>query len=278
MAKYDLNIGAPVRCEDGACGRLTKVVIDVYTERITDVVVEKGLLLSTDRVIPIAKVEHADEDGVQLSLSADELAAYPEYREVEYTEPSAGARAGKYDRGDVRCYNGTYSQACETPVVPSVRHTVHPGLDSDRGFVGRGTRVLNPEGEVATVDHVLVDPESGEITHLVLRRGLFPKYPILSIKDVDEFGDDVVTVNLSEEQIEALPHYRRRSAEDIEAELTDRYAKSSQEFDDVEVSVEGGIAHLSGTVPDVEAKRHAEAIARAAPGIIDVENDLESDE
>jgi uncharacterized protein YrrD len=274
MAKYDLNIGARVNCQDRACDRLAKVVIDVYTRRITDLVVEKGLLLSTDRIIPIDKVDHSDQDAVELSLSVDEMAEYPEYRDVEYTEPSAGARGGAYERGDVRCYNTTYEYACTNPVVPTVQHEVHPGLDSARGIVGRGTPVINPQARVARVDHVLVDPESDEITHLVLRRGLIPKYAILSIEDVDEFGGDVVTVNLSEDQIEALPQYRRRSGEDIEAELRDRYAKASREFDGVEVSVDGGIVHLAGQAPDVAAKRHAEAIARSVPGVIDVDNQI----
>ena len=278
MVKQNLNIGATVRCQDGACGRLDKVVIDVHTQRITDLVVKKGLLLSTDRVIPIDKVEHADAEEVRLSLSAGELAEYPEYREIEYTEPSPGAQAGAYDRGEVRCYNATYTYACDTPVVPSVRHRIHPGLDADRAVVERGTRVLNEHGEVARVDHVLVDPEEDEVTHLVLRRGLIPRYYILPIDQVDQLGTDVITISLSVDQIEALPGYHRRGADDIAADLRDRYRESSPDFDEVAVSVEGDIVQLCGTVPDQSTKHHAEAIARSVPGVIDVDNQLESSE
>jgi uncharacterized protein YrrD len=275
MAKYDLSIGATVRCKSGACGRLAKVVVDVYTQRITDLIVEKRLPLSADRVVPIDTVEGANKDEIYLSLSAEQLEEYPEYRDVEYTEPSPGAQAGAYDWGDVRCYNTSYTYACETPVVPKVRHEVHSGLDADKAVVERGTRVLNAQGEVARVDHVLVDPESDKITHLVLRRGLVPRYPILPVDQVHEFGDHAVTVSLSEAQIEALPHYRRRSARDLVAELQDHYAKSSREFDQVRASADGGIVQLAGSVPDAAAKRHAEAIARSVPGVIDVVNRIE---
>jgi sporulation protein YlmC with PRC-barrel domain len=275
MARYDLNIGATVHCEGDVCGRLAKVVVDTYTQRITDLIVAGRLPLSTDRVVPIDAVERADNDDVHLSLSTDELKAYPEYRDVEYTEPSSGVQEGAYQRGDVRCYNMTYTYACEMPVVPRVRHEVQAGVDADRVVIGRGMRVLNAHGEVARVDHVLIDPENDEITHLVLRRGLVPRYPILPIEEVDEFGDEVVTVDLSEEQVESLPHYRRRSSQDLVAELRDRYAKSSREFDRVEISAEGGIVQLGGAVPDPKGKRHAEAIARSVPGVIDVENRID---
>lgn len=272
MVKYDLNVGATVHCEDRVCGRLAKVVVDVYTRRITDLIVGGRLPFSPDRVVPVGTVERASKDEVHLELSADELEAYPEYREVEYTEPSPDAPAGVYEKGDVRCYNATYSYACEMPVVPKVRHEVHAGLDANRAVVERGTRVLNAQGEVARVDHVLVNPEDGKITHLVLRRGLVPRYPILPIEEINEFGDQVVTVDLSEEQIEALPQYRRRRSQDLVAELRDRYVKSSREFDRVQISAEGGIVQLDGSVPDAPARRHAEAIARSVPGVIDVEN------
>lgn len=273
MAEHDLNIGATVHCKDGICGRVAKVVVDVHSERITDVVVARRLPFSPDRVVPIDAVERTNEDEVYLSLSAEELDAHPEYREVEYTQPSAGV----YESGDVRCYNNTYTYACDLPVVPRVRHETHPGVDADRAVVGRGTRVLNAQGEVARVDHVLIDPESDKITHLVLRRGLVPRYPILPIEEVDEFGDEVVTVNLTEEAIEALPRYQRRRSQDLVAELRDRYAKSSREFDRVEISAEGGIVQLGGSVSEAKSKRHAEAVARSVPGVIDVENQIEVD-
>jgi osmotically-inducible protein OsmY len=127
------------------------------------------------------------------------------------------------------------------------------------------------------VDHVLVSPESGRITHLVLRKGLLPYYPILPISAVRTVSEQALTVDLPDEQIEGLPRYRSRGPEDIEAELLDRMDGLGFNLNQIDVSAEDGVVRLKGWVPHVAAKRHAEAIARSMEGVIDVENELDTD-
>jgi osmotically-inducible protein OsmY len=141
---------------------------------------------------------------------------------------------------------------------------------------GRSTR-----GEIGQVDHLLVDPESGEVSHLVIRRGLLSYFPVLSIDRVEEVSDEAVTVSLTDEKLRALPRYKRRNAEDIEAELRDQLQESAQtssrlDFSGVEVSAEAGVVRLTGWVPSTAAKRRAEAIARSIEGVVDVQNELDT--
>jgi osmotically-inducible protein OsmY len=256
---------------------LHKVVVDPHTQRVTDLIVEKGFLLTTDRILPVDLVDHTSNGDVHLAISGDSLEAYPEYREVEFKEPAPGVKAGVYDRRDIRCWPSAYRMACPEPVVPMVKKRIHEGVDADLAVVERGTPVKNAHGTVAEVDHVLVDAESGEITHLVVRKGLIPYYPIVPVSEVEAVSDRAVTVDLPEEEIDGLARYRNRDGDDIRAEVRDRLTGLGFELDLIQIDVDGSIVTLRGWVPSVAAKRHAEAIARAVEGVIDVENLLDTD-
>jgi len=244
---------------------------------VTDLIVERGFMLPVDRVLPAELVERTRNGDVYLGISEDALEAYPEYREVEFKEPAPGVQAGHYGKGDVRCWQSAYSMACAEPVVPLVKKRIHAGVDADLAVVERGTPVKNSQGTIGKVDHLLADAASGEITHLVVRRGLIPYYPILPISAVRAVSDEAITVDLTDKEIDDLVRYRNRSPEDIQAELVDRMAKLGFDLKKIRVEAVGNVVQLTGWVPSIAAKRHAEAIARAVEGVIDVENMLDTD-
>ena len=277
MAKLDFEIGTRVYCTDGDCGRLSKVVIDPHTQRVTDLIVEKGFLLTTDRVVPVEVVDRASDEGIHLTISSEELSSYPEYKEIAFREPAPDVAAGGYGGGNVRCWQGGYSLACEDPVVPMVRRRIREGISSELAVIERGTPVRNAQGDVGRVDHVLVNPESGAITHLVIRKGLVPYYPILPVSHIREVTDKAVTVDVTDQQLHESVRFRSRDPEDVKAELLDRLAGLGFDLSQIDVSVEGRIVRLTGWVPGVAAKRHAEAIARSIGGVVDVENALDTD-
>jgi osmotically-inducible protein OsmY len=253
------------------------VVLDPHTQRVTDLIVERGFLLTTDRVVPVDAVERAAGEDIYLSISSGDLKDYPGYGEAEFEEPAPDVKAGVYDRSDVLCWPGVYRMVCKNPVIPMVRREIREGISRNQVVIERETPVRNILGKIGNVDHLLVDPESGEVTHLVVRKGLLPYYPILPISKVKSVSDEAVTVSLSNDEVDALPRYRRRDATDIEAELRDRFDSSPFDFTKVEISIEGGIVLLVGWVPGIGAKRHAEAISRSVEGVIDVENELNTE-
>lgn len=277
MAKLDYEIGARVQCTDGDCGKLLKVVVDPHTERIIDLVVAKGFLLTSDRVVPAEVVERTTDGDIYLELTGEALQSYPEYRDLEFTEPAPAVQAGHYGRGDVRCWQSTYRLACQEPVIPMVRHQVDLGVDADLAVIERGTPIKNNRGTLGHVDHLLADASSGKISHLVVRKGLFPYYPILPISEVKSVSGEAIIVDLTEKEVDELVRYRNRNPEDIQAEVVDRMADLGFDLDKVQVEVMGNVVQLTGWVPSVAAKRHAEAIAREVEGVIDVENMLDTD-
>jgi hypothetical protein len=139
LAKLDFNIGSKVRCKDGNCGRLLKVVMDLDTETLTDLVVQEGLLLKTDRVVPAVLVERATEEEIHLLINSDQLQGYPEYRDDEVDVPKPGRELEQSRRADeVSRYSTIYGVAYREKLMPTVRCKVHQGVPADRIVVERG--------------------------------------------------------------------------------------------------------------------------------------------
>lgn len=277
MATFDFNIGAQVHCKDEHCGKLLKVVVDPHTQRVTDLIVERGFLLKTDRVLPVSAVERATDQDIHLYINSDELEDYPEYREVEFKKPAPGwEQTERYKPEHVRCWVGPYGLVGREPVVPMIRQQVHEGIPSNLEVIEQGTPVHNLQSTAGEVDHVLVNHESGEIGHLVVRKGIIPHYPIIPVSMVKEVSEEGITVIATDEEIKELPRYKPRAAADILAELQDRLETSPFDFSGVKTALEEGVVQLTGLVRDVAAKRHAEATARSIDGVIDIENALDT--
>jgi osmotically-inducible protein OsmY len=283
MAGFDLRIGDQVHCEGEPCGRLMRVVVDPHTQRVTDLIVERGVLLKTDRVLPISAVERTADRDVHLGIGRDELEDYPEYREVDFTKPAPGwGKREQYRAEHVVCWTGLYGRACREPVVPRVRQRVHKGVSSALEVIARDTPVHNASGTLGEVDHVLVDSESGEITHLVVRNvvvedEIFPYYPIVPTSMVEHVSEEGVFVKATTEELAELPHYAPRADSDVLADLQDRLKASSLDLSSVKAILEDGVARLTGLGRDAASKRRAEATARSVEGVIDVENALDTD-
>lgn len=68
MLKVELKEGTSVYTSDGEeVGKISRFVLDPQTNQVTHVVVQRGWLLSEDKVVPINMINSATEDRVQLN-------------------------------------------------------------------------------------------------------------------------------------------------------------------------------------------------------------------
>ncbi len=276
MTKY--KIGVDVYCADGRCGKLIKVVIDPYTRRITHLVVEKGYLQKKDRVIPVTAVKEANEERILLNVPSEALKQFPEYHEEEFAVPTPDVEETMhYARMQVLVWATLYGIASEA-LQPMSRQRVKKGINPEEPVIGRGTKVFALDGPIGEIDHVLVDKETGEITHIIVRKGILPRHVVVPMALVSNILDDGVYLKTDRKHLEELSTYTPRADEDILAEVQDRLA-SAQEYDlsNVRAAVKQGVVHLSGYVKDAQSKLYAEDIVRRVRGVIDVENALTPD-
>jgi len=95
---------------------------------------------------------------------------------------------------------------------------------------------------------------------------------------VRSIGTKAIILDATQEEIDALPRYSRRSDEDIARELQDRLEEATVDCSNLQIAVSNGVVELEGTVRDVSCRRHAEAITRSVTGVIDVQNAISTDQ
>jgi uncharacterized protein YrrD len=282
MNALQFNIGTNVQCTDDACGTLSKVVVDPETDRVEEIIVdvESGLLSSPERyVVSIEDVERATDQGVKLSISSDALRKRETYEEKEVEKPRSSWRGEEKHRLHYRAFwSGRYGVMASNPGVASRKITVQKGVPAEDVVVEQGTPVRHRTEELGTVDHVLVKPETGEITHVVLRQqGTLNNYVVIAKQRIKEIGERSIAVDVSRDELIDLPRYTPRDAAELKTELRKRLRLEEAAYDltNVDVTVDSGVVHLMGWVLDPEAKRYAEAIALSTPGVIDVEDETQ---
>ncbi|MCI0393320.1 MAG: BON domain-containing protein [Chloroflexi bacterium] len=298
MNEFELNIGARVHCQDGECGKLAKIAVDPDVWQVTHLIAEEGFLLKRDRAFPISIVERATAEDIYLTIRAEELTSYPEYREEHIERPADQATASA---GGARLEATPYMTTVAPP-IPMVRERVRYGVSAELAVIERGTPIQTQERTIGKLDHVLALPEDGAITHLVIRRGtLFTHQEVVPISMVEHIGERSIALAVSEEELgqlpQDIPQGETRPEETVGAEvagkrpvgemtggaemsLTSRVTaalmadpRTSKAV--IEVIEEHGVVTLAGQVDSPKTREAAQAIAASQPGVISVVNTLQ---
>lgn len=285
MNEFDFKIGSSVECRDGGCGKLARVVVEPESLAVTHLIVEAGLLLKKARVFPIDIVERADETGIRLSISSETLADYPEYKEVDLEHTVPGSAGG----GVVSTGYGPMVTGSPTVVIHEKQRL---GIAEDLETVKRGTAVSNARGQVGKLEHVVADPDSGAITHLVIRQGLlFTHNTAVPIALVDQVTEEGIYLAATDEELKALPPFTGTqpangehiagvdmtdpSSESVAARIETALAIAPQTKDArIEVIHDRGMVTLLGEVESETTRVAAAAIAADQRGVTRVNNEL----
>jgi sporulation protein YlmC with PRC-barrel domain len=191
----DIPINAKVMCSDGGCGTLVCVIVNPVNEQITHVVVREKGLPQTERLVPIDQVHESEQDHILLSCTQDDLVNFPTFVDTEFlptplTNPSmAPSMLWPYAVSDMSFITLEHER------IPPGELAIH-----------RGSRVEAIDGHIGSVDEFLVEPESGHITHLILREGHFwgKKDISIPVSQIDHIEEDKVYLKLNKHSIENL--------------------------------------------------------------------------
>ena len=309
MNDYILNFGLTVHCYDKPCGKLAKAAFNSKNWHVTDLVVEEGLLLKRSRVFPLSVIEWATDEEVSIAVHEEELNKYPEYREtVVETVPQGAAAEPAMIQGS------PYGLATSAPVTPTVKELVIEGVDDNLDLLEKDTPVKAVDTTVGKVHGLVVAPENGLITHILVHRGtIFVDEFLLSTSMVERMSTKGVFVNMTKDELEELIEYDEEREQDwdempTDVELEEDFSTPSLYSNEVEavrhetimndetalaaliadalmndprtadavveVIHERGMITLQGTVADLETKQAAERIAADYPGVVSVTNEL----
>jgi uncharacterized protein YrrD len=207
------EIGAPVSCSDGACGKLDRVVLDPISRVLTHLVVQPHGALERARLVPIDLVAGATKDEIRLSCSLAAFGALEEAEETHFlteTDPELG-----YGADEVLAwpyYGLGMTGMGGLGVAGTGMVGMPPSVTSDRIPVGeldvrRGEPVHASDGHVGSLQGLVIDPRDHHVTHLLLQEGhLWGKKQVaIPIGAVAHVGVDDIRVNMTRDQIRDLP-------------------------------------------------------------------------
>ena len=194
--EYPLD--ADVHCTDGRCGRSSYIVINPATEQVTHVVVKEKRPSRVERLAPVKLVANTAAEAILLNCTLEEFSKLEPFNQTHFVH------------GDLPHHATDPSLTMLWPyAVPAKRivdDKIRPIPPGDLA-VRRGARVRATDGRVGRVDEFVVDPHSGHITHLCLRREhvLGDKQVCIPVSDIGEIKETVVHLKVNKADIKSLP-------------------------------------------------------------------------
>ena len=196
-------------------GSVSRVVIDVKTRDVTDLVVERGALLSKDeKVIPVGLVDLQNEDRIMLRETNQNVDDFLDYETTQYVPvEDAGA---PYENVEANYWYPSVNFQMELPrrglisdVVPDQVAETETSIPEGRIAISEGAEVLSADDQhIGNVEQVIADSESNTVTHFVVGKGfLLKEHKLVPAFWVTNMDGDKLRLSVAARQFERLPDY-----------------------------------------------------------------------
>ena len=209
-----LELGTPVVCAGDVVGEIADAVIDPETLRLTHVVVQTSDKQA--RLVPIELLTDGRDGEREVSLTCTlerlrELESIREFTFVRFDEfPASDAESDVgiedmlampyYESGEFGDYAGEFGSSVAV---------TYDRIPKGEVEIRRSSAVLSADG------HHLGRPDGfvlrdGKVTHVVLERGHWwrTRDVAIPVEAVEVIETDKVTLNLSKDEVSALPAIR----------------------------------------------------------------------
>jgi hypothetical protein len=203
----EIPLNAQVECNDGVYGHSEFVLINPVSDQITHVVVKEDSSPNTEYNVPVGLLNETIAGTIRLGCTKAKMGTMDPFINTTFVQEKVPGKNLIY-RGiyGVGSYYYLPYITTEKTVYESVKNQqIPPGELA----VSRGTRVEANDGYVGRVDEFVVSPESGGITHLVMRKGHLwgKKEVMIPVSAIAGARGDTVFLRLNVRQIETLPTF-----------------------------------------------------------------------
>ena len=192
-------------------GELKRVVLDPQTSQVSHLVIEKGVLIKENKVVPVDLVQDEAKDRVSLKVTAEELEDFPHFSQTHFVLSQEWN-----ERQDLEAYHYATSYHWWSSAgglgytAPRLQHKRLGNIPDDAVALKEGARVITPNGEnVGFLNSVITDSENHEITHVVVSGGGFsPEKKLVPIFWVEKIADNEIDLLIREKYFNNLPEYK----------------------------------------------------------------------
>jgi len=201
------RIGAGARCTDGACGQLSRIIVNPVTREVTHLAVDPKHRSGPGRLVPADLV---DATAGQIRLGCT-LAEFQTLRPAQETE--AVPDLDPTGHGHPGVQKPLHLGGGEVWVPPDARKPEAPpqvtvdSVPSGAVDVHYGLTVCATDGEIGQVQGLAVEPGGRQVTHVLLQKGHMPgrKDVAIPIGAVTKIGTMLIHLSLTKRQVKDLP-------------------------------------------------------------------------
>jgi len=215
-----LELGTPVRCQDGMLGELADVVIDPVKRSLTHIIVRPEIeALVGARLVPIDLVEAGEEQAGERQQVLALRCTVDHVRGLDPVEGFAYEGFGALPVDDPDWDVGV-ADVLASPVYTSgemgagsyvgAAPMAYDRIPKDDIELRRSSPVRSSDGyHLGHVDALVIDANDN-VTHFELEhRRLWTRHKIrIAVASIKEIDTDAVTVALTKKQVRALPSER----------------------------------------------------------------------
>lgn len=208
----DIPLNAKVQCSDSPCGEVTDVIVNPVNLTVTHLVLKDKKLPHNNptRLVPIENVANVTHDTVTLSCSFADVGEMKPFLVDHFVQESPSGQAYNWSGGSASMYTYQAGNAYSSQYV--VNDTGYDNirdanLPKGERSIHAGMEVKATDGKVGTLDELVLDADSGEITHIMMRKGhLWGKKDVsIALSDIDFVDAKIVYLKLDKDAVKALP-------------------------------------------------------------------------
>jgi uncharacterized protein YrrD len=214
--------GADVYSGDGEkLGVLDRVILDPNTKEVTHLVVSKGFLFTTNKIVAIDELDENAADSITLRSPKRDLKDFQDFEETHYVNLEQAENPTSDETPAPVSYwypplNMVWWRAggTDNPVM-------YPGQPA---YVARKTQNI-PEGTVAleegakvvSADHkhignikeLIINAPENRVTHIVLNEGvLFKERKLVPVTWISEIDEGEIRLSVDSQVLDRLPAYQ----------------------------------------------------------------------
>jgi sporulation protein YlmC with PRC-barrel domain len=186
------TIGANVSCTDGACGEVSRLIVDPAADTVTHLVVEPKHRRGHGRLIPVSL---ADTSTGQIRLRCTRA----EFEKLDSAEETVRLPGDN----PTTTFVGGYDPALTTG---RRRYVTEDSVPLGEVEVLPGESVHATDGYIGQVRGFVIDPASRQVTHVLLREGHpWGRKEVAIPVSAVTLVDDEIQLSITKQQVQDLP-------------------------------------------------------------------------
>jgi len=198
-------------------GTIDRVVIDPMTDEVTHLVVKRGFLIKTDKVLPIKWVQDSSDGQVNLKPASQPFEDLPDYEETQYISAKDTMQESPYVSASF-WYPPPMVDWWETGMYspyPMPRYIPRTELNIPDNTVAleEGAKVYSKDNQnIGDIEQVIANKSNHIATHILVSKGFFLKeHKLIPTPWIDLVERDKVYLKINAEFLDNIPEYHPAS-------------------------------------------------------------------